>query len=356
MTKQYGKPSLSLIQQKESFFSNNNHHVWKQKQISNIYTSQPKRKRCKNCASSLNARNDFSKDGIEYKICDVCTHLNGAFEDTSEFCQAVYTNDDGSQYAENYGVISKDDFDYRVSSIYLPKAEFLITSIRNDLKKRNLNNKLPSELSYFDFGAGSGYFVSALDRLGLYNISGSEVSKVQVEHANRALMKELLSVHHIDESNKLLRTVCANVVSMIGVLEHLQDPRAAVASIMDNENIEYLYISVPLFSLSVYIEMLSDDIFHRHLHGGHTHLYTRESLYYMANEFGFDVVSEWWFGTDIVDFYRNLFVNMERKGVSDKLLEEYKVMMEKIIDSMQMEIDKKELSSEVHILFRKKNV
>ena len=33
-----------------------------------------------------------------------------------------------------------------------------------------------------------------------------------------------------------------------------------------------------MFSLSVFLEILSPEVFHRVLHGGHTHLYTEESI------------------------------------------------------------------------------
>jgi 2-polyprenyl-3-methyl-5-hydroxy-6-metoxy-1,4-benzoquinol methylase len=348
MFKQYGKPSTALLMQKKSFFEENNKHINKQKEISDIYISQPLRKLCKNCDTNMSEKIDFIKDSISYKICTKCSHLNGTYEDTNEFCETVYTSDDGKNYAENYEANDLENFNYRVTSIYMPKAEFLFTSLKND-------SVVPNNLSYLDFGSGTGYFASALDKMGLNSVSGSEVSKFQVELGNKMIGKDLLSVHSLSDTEKVLSETKANVVSMIGVLEHLQDPREAIKSIMKNDNISYLYISVPLFSLSVYIEMLSNDIFHRQLHGGHTHLYTEESLNYLAQEFNFDIISEWWFGTDMVDLYRNMFINIEDKNVSSTIKVHYKNMMTKIIDSMQLEIDKNHYSSEVHMLLKKKN-
>lgn len=348
MFNQYGKPSASLIMQKKSFFNENNKHISKQKEISKVYTFQPLRKFCKNCGKELSQKIDFTKDAISYKICSVCTHLNGQNEDTNTFCELVYTSDDGKNYAENYDANDLENFKYRVSSIYMPKAEFLFTSLKND-------SVSPNDLEYLDFGSGTGYFVSALDKMGLNNIVGSEVSKFQVELGNKMMKKELLSIHTIEGTNKALSETTANVVSMIGVLEHLQDPREAIKSITENKNVQYLYISVPLFSLSVYIEMLSNDVFHRQLHGGHTHLYTEDSLIYLAQEFDFEIISEWWFGTDIVDLYRNIFINIEKNEVSETISNHYKTMMKSLMDAMQLEIDKKHYSSEVHMLLKKKN-
>ena len=87
--KQYGKSSVSLIKQKQSFFSDNDKHVKEQKKVSSIYMQQPARLYCKNCGKLLKVESDFIKNDIAYKICDVCTHLNGAYDDTNEFCSAV---------------------------------------------------------------------------------------------------------------------------------------------------------------------------------------------------------------------------------------------------------------------------
>jgi len=87
--------------------------------------------------------------------------------------------------------------------------------------------------------------------------------------------------------------------------------------------------------------MLSDDVFHRQLHGRHTHLYTEESLKYLSTEFELETVSEWWFSTDIFDLYRSLLINLEAKNVSDNLKSSYKKIMSSFIDFMQLEIDKK---------------
>jgi 2-polyprenyl-3-methyl-5-hydroxy-6-metoxy-1,4-benzoquinol methylase len=345
--KQYGKSSTSLIKQKQSFFNENDKHIEEQRKISKIYVRQPIRLYCKNCDHSLKVEHDFIKDGIKYKICDTCTHLNGSHEDTDEFCNIVYAGDDGKDYAQNYEVSDIANFNYRLSSIYIPKAEFLYTSLIND-------HADPHNMKYLDFGSGSGYFVGALNKIGLKNISGTEVSKQQVNFGNKMMGLNVLSVHKMSDTNNLLQKTDANVVSLLGVLEHLQNPRSAMMHIQKNDQIKYVYLSVPLFSLSVFLEMMSDDVLHRQLHGGHTHLYTKKSLQYLAQEFGFDIISEWWFGTDIVDLYRYIFVSLKKNQCSDVLISSFQEMILPLIDSMQLELDKKHHSSEVHLLLRKK--
>ena len=69
---------------------------------------------------------------------------------------------------------------------------------------------------------------------------------------------------------------------------------------------KYLYICVPLFSLSAIIENSFKDVYPRQLGGPHTHLYTKESLYYLAKKYKLKIIGEWWFGTDFPDLYRSL--------------------------------------------------
>lgn len=346
--KQYGKSSASYIVQKQSYFDDNDKHIGVQKKISDIYIKQPIRLHCKNCNHALTAEHDFIKNGIKYKICSTCSHLNGAHEDTNDFCKIVYTGDEGRDYAQAYKTSDLEDFEYRLSSIYIPKAEFLYTSLINiDVD--------PHKMKYLDVGAGSGYFVGALSKIGLKNISGSEVSKYQVDFGNKMIGLDYLSVHKIDDTNELLQSTNANVVSLMGVLEHLQDPRSAIKCIKDNKSIDYLYISVPLFSLSVFLEMAATSVFHRHLTGGHTHLYTKDSLQHLVDEFEFNIVSEWWFGADIADLYRHLVTDIKEKNqCSEVLIKSFQNMISPLIDSMQLELDKKHRSSEVHLLLKKK--
>jgi hypothetical protein len=345
--KRYGKSSSSLLNQKTSFFEDNDQHLEIQNRIAAVYTAQPERTECKNCATVFNKNADFVKDGIGYIICDTCSHLSGIYEDTVEFCESLYTKESGKNYAINYNSKTVSDYNYKTGSIYLPKAEFLYST----LLSKGVD---PDGLNYMDFGAGSGYFTAALRKLGLTNVKGTEVSKTQVELGNAMMGEEVLNIHNMDDTNETLSNISAEVVSMIGVLEHLQNPREALAMLRDNSNVKYLYISVPTFSLSVFLEILSTDIFHRQLSCGHTHLYTDESLNYMAKEFGFDIVGEWWFGTDMVDLFRHTRVTLEKIKASKKMIDAWSSDFVPLIDAMQLEMDKRKYSSEVHILLEKK--
>lgn len=346
-TKRYGKSSLPLLLQKTSFFEENDLLVKKQKEIALIYKKQPKRINCMNCDMKIDLSSDFVKDGIEYVICRNCHHLNGIYESTEEFCAGLYSVDSGEDYAKTYYKVDNlDKFNYRTASIYIPKAEFLCSSL--------LNSKIdPYSLDYFDFGAGSGYFIAALKKVGLINISGTDISKSQVDFGNVMMGEECLRIHDIKDTNKILQKCRSQVVSMIGVLEHLQNPREALKALQRNKNVKYLYILVPTFSLSVFLEILTPGIFHRQLTGGHTHLFTKQSLSHLCKEFEFEAIAEWWFGTDVVDLFRHISVTMQNQNCSQRVMESWRQEFMPLIDAMQLEIDKSHFSSEVHMLLKK---
>jgi len=344
--KEFGKTSSSLLNQKTSFFKDNDLHLKKQRDIAELYAQQPRREQCMNCVSQLGASADFTKDQVGYVLCDNCGHLNGMNQDTDAFCEALYTQDDGKSYAQVYDSADIDSYNYRTTSTYIPKANFLQTSLM-------ANQINPYDLEYLDFGAGTGYFVSALKKTGLRNVAGTEVSKTQVELGNAMIGEDILKMHQMKDSEKILATTNAKVVSMIGVLEHVQNPHTLVTAISENPNIEFFYISVPTFSLSSYLEMLSPNVFNRQLSCAHTHLYTEDSLVHLASEFDLNIIGEWWFGTDMVDVFRHIMVNLEQQGASEKLVNLWKQDFVPLIDSMQLEVDKRKYSSEVHMLFQK---
>ena len=127
-----------------------------------------------------------------------------------------------------------------------------------------------------------------------------------------------------------------------------------MSAIKDNKHIEYFFISVPTFSLTVFLEILSPKIFQRHLSGVHTHLYTENSLAYLCKEYGFECMAEWWFGCDMIDLFRQVAVTLEKNGSSNKVSCLWREKFAPIIDFMQVEVDKKHFASEVHMLLRKR--
>lgn len=346
MIRRYSKPLGNLFDFKADFFNLNGEKLNESKQIAVLYGTQPAREKCKNCDSYLSGEKHFTKLGIKYKFCDICGHLNGSNKDTREFCELLYTQDSGEKYAKNYTEKDIESFNNRLQEIYLPKAEFLKDSIvKND--KRTID-----QLSICDFGTGAGYFVGAAQKCGFSKIIGYDISKTLVEYGNHCLSGQYLQCHSIQESVDILSNIKADVISLIGVLEHLANPREILDAIKNNNQIKYLFLSVPLFSPTVIFESVFEEkVMPRHLAAGHTHLYTEESIQYFCKEFGFAKISEWWFGLDVADLYRSIYVLLDSSGKST-LKDYFRTNFCPLIDELQHIFDKHHLCSIVHMLLK----
>ncbi len=340
----FGKSSGALIAHKQDFFDANDALLAEGARIGTIYRAQSRRDVCKCCAGTLGAP-IFSKQSIDYSLCDRCGHLNGGHDDSKAFAAAVYTEDGGANYARTYTADDKEAYHARVTDIYVPKAAFLDEALMGE-------GTAPEALSYADFGAGSGHFVAAMRARGWTESRGFEVSDVQAALGNSMIEANAILTHTLDQTAPLARSVDADVVSMVGVLEHLQAPRAMLTALRENPRVRYLFISVPLFSPCVFFEMVFPQVFQRQLSAGHTHLYTEASLDWTCREFGMERCAEWWFGTDIVDLFRSVSVELKRhdalRGVSDK----WGALFAPAIDEMQLALDRRKLASEVHMLLR----
>lgn len=341
----YGKPVAPLLKHKQSFFEDNDELIEKYCRINSLYKIQPRRTQCKNCTAPL-GEPSFTKLGIDYTFCARCLHLNGMHEDTEKFCRAVYTEDDGKEYADNYLVSSIDDYQSRVKDIYLPKAEFLCKALKEQGKVD------PKKLTYADLGSGSGYFVAALLKQGMSKVYGYEASNSQIALAKKMNQRAIIACVGLDEIVNTALTVKADVVSMIGVLEHTQEPYEILSALKSNPSVQWIFISVPLFSPSVFFEMAFPNIFNRHLSAGHTHLYTDKSLNWLCQNFNFDCVSEWWFGNDMMDVFRSVAVSISQSHGNKFMVDKWNDMFVQVLDALQLEIDKKHLSSEVHMLLK----
>lgn len=244
----------------------------------------------------------------------------------------------------NYNEESLDAYNKRTANIYDPKAQFLKKVLEKE--EVDINN-----IDFLDVGCGSGYFVNALSLMGM-RVKGIEVSPSQVEFANRMLGENLCELVRQDEVVSFLDKTNAEIVSFIGVLEHILNLHDVLNAIRNNQKIKYVYFSVPLFSFSVFIEMLSPNVYNRQLGGDHTHLFTKNSLKYMYDMYGWEPVGEWWFGTDVADLKRTVMVSLgdQNKDVSNILDCE----LSAVLDEVQLVIDKRQFCSEVHVLAKVK--
>lgn len=339
----YSKSYKNISKFKNDFVTANNSHLENNIKISDIYSKQPIRTNCKLCNGNFNGNEKtFSSHGIKYLICSNCGHVNGKYQDTEQFAKEVYESQD---YGKNYRVDQLSESEYsaymeRTNKIYVPKAVFFSECIEKN-----------ETIKILDVGAGSGYFVSALRKIGISSV-GIEVSEQQVEYGNSFLHDDILVHIQQDKTVDFIRNTDCNTVSFIGVLEHLVNLNEVLRAVNENDNIKYIYFSVPMFSYSVILESIHPNIFNRQLGGAHTHLFTDDSISWLIKENNWDLLGKWYFGTDVADCFRNVVVENHHNG-NDELNEIFIKKSSEILDSLQNVIDKQHFCSEVHVVVRK---
>lgn len=347
VVERFSKAIGNYYRYKSDYLKLNSERLAVQKRIVDSYRSQPKRTHCKLCAKRLsNTEKYFLKNKIRYLICLNCGHLNGEFKDTMNFVESLYTNNENDVYSSEY-IDESQKYNERVNEIYLPKAEFLKDALSEEIAFEDV-----LQMKIADFGAGAGHFVAALQDIGFQEVEGYEVSEKLVEYGNSHLKNGSLRILPIASATEKLMDIDVDIVSLIFVLEHLEDPRQAFENIANNPSISYFYFSVPLFSLSVVFETIFENNMQRVLTEGHTHLFTQNSIQTICREFQFAILAEWWFGLDIADLSRNIQIILDQRdcpGISDY----FRQKSRELVDALQQIIDRKKLCSEVHVLVKK---
>lgn len=337
----YSKPSLFYLKSKHEYFVCNDKLLAIELGRNEIYKKQPLRRFCKLCQVKLPQNIDFNSHGIDYIFCENCEHLNGKYEDTLDFVNQIYIDVDGQNYAHDY--IDKD-FSRRTSDIYLPKVDFLIDSIGRESFK------------LLDVGCGGGYFVLASIIRNIKAL-GLDINKTMVEFGNFQIynLKKVNPLIFVaeDEFYKKIIESDVDVISMIGVIEHLREPHKLFDA-FKKSSARYLYYSVPMFSFSAVLENIFKNVYPRQLSGGHTHLFTEQSIKKMNSLMDVVPIAEWRFGTDILDLYRHILININANKASIRMLNYLNEGFEKNIDDIQEILDKNHFCSEIHLIASKK--
>lgn len=342
MIEKYGKSFEDIAKLKDDFILSNDSLLEGNNYIREIYSKQPLRAKCKLCGTKIAYKKTFHSHGIDYYICENCGHVNGKYLETIDFTSQIY---ESSEYGDNYRENEKDIYNKRTEKIYIPKVDFLLEVLKNKGIKIE-------ETEFLDVGAGSGYFVGALIERGLNNSCGIEVSPSQVEYGNRMLEQKCLNCVRQEQVCDAILHSSAQVISFIGVLEHVINLDEILEVVNKNSNIKYIYFSVPMFSYSVFVEALFPDVFNRLLGGAHTHVFTDDSLQYLYEKMGWKKLGEWRFGTDAMDIMRTACVKLEKDGnmyLSSKLKDNFS----EILDKIQVVIDKSKFCSEIHVVIEK---
>jgi SAM-dependent methyltransferase len=337
---EYSKSSAFYLNAKNDFFANNNELLTKTLIQNKLYATQPRRESCKVCQQRLPQATDFHSHKVDYVFCEHCSHLNGRFDDTKSFIEDLYISECGGEYSKNY---IDEHFLQRISDIYIPKVDFLLRSL--PLKRYKI----------FDVGCGSGHFVCASLFRGM-SANGIDVNKTMVDFGNNQISNYLNQspLTQVGEEmffDSIVRSA-ADVISVVGVIEHLREPQKFFAAFRKSKA-KYIYYSVPMFSLSVALENIFKNVFPRQLSGGHTHLFTESSLKKMNEIIGVQSIAEWRFGTDAMDLYRHVITNLQANQSSQKMIDFLCSGIGNKIDDIQYIFDKNHFCSEIHLVAAK---
>ena len=336
----YSKSSSFYQNSRSDFFEKNQSYLKKAEMLNELYSSQPKRKKCKICEEPLPKSVDFHSHKVDYVFCKSCTHLNGVFDDTKSFVEQVYIDDNSSFYSKNY---IDEKFVQRTEDIYLPKVDFLLSILP------------PMEYDILDVGCGSGYFVFA-SILRKTSTRGFDLNKNIIEFGNKQIFHNCKKspLRCVDEDSFFLevKNTKSNIVSAINVIEHFREPHKFFEAFKLSKA-KYLYYSVPMFSLSVVFENVFKNVFPRQLSADHTHLFTEKSICKMHDLIGVNSIGEWRFGTDIMDMYRSLLINLQSNNSSQKMIDYMNKGFGIKIDDIQSILDKNHFCSEIHVVASK---
>lgn len=346
--RKYSKTVGDIIKIKSDFFEKNEEMLKLSAHQADALLMQPKRTKCKIChgdiGESAGQKELYHSQRMSYYLCPSCGHVNSEYEDNEDFASRVYIDDD---YLANYSEDDRKKYETRRDTIYVPKAEFLIDALKKDgLKKK--------DIKILDDGAGSGYFVSALKRLGIEQVDGIEISEPQVQFANTMNGEDILTQVDAPDIASIIETADVNVASFIGVLEHITNLDEILGAIQRNKRIKYIYFSVPMFSMSCIFEAAHQSCYNRHAGGTHSHLFTESSIKHMAKGIGFEEYATWKFGSDMMDLYRMICVCLDQNG-NGRLREEFGKRFLPMLDEMQGIIDRHEQASEIHMIIKRKS-
>jgi hypothetical protein len=343
MYRKIGKSADFILEYQPHLLAGIDSHIAGQENFENSYLSAPIRMNCVVCNTQLVSK-DFSRNKIEYSCCDLCGHLNGNHQVSDELADITYDSqtEQSMKYDKLY-IMSKEKFLDSVSSIYTPKAEFIRDSLAN------LGVGLGIKI--LDYGTGAGHMVKALRDVGFRNVEGIDPMKTTIDFGKSIMGIEGLSRIQIQDSLEFLKQTSSELITMICTLPHVTDQNETLLAMIDNPNIKYTFQKLPMFSLGAMLDVTSPNTNSRVLAGAHTHLYTESSLSFIENKYGLKRVSEWRFGADILDLYRNILIKLNRAESTERFKGNFSASFLPMINELQKVVDSNNFASEIHLLW-----
>jgi len=302
-----------------------------QKKLADLFINECKKRdkcpicKCEDYDSFVKIYNFF------YLECRNCGHLFSQLVPLE--IKDIYSNVDAKRSFQDQLYANKEVFEKRLKKIIYPKIKYCEDNIKCRKK-------------WIDVGCGAGELLVGLKKRG-WEVGGIEIDPIEVKFARQQglkIYKEDIYSFDIGKLNNV------GVVSMINILEHLEDPFSIVKKILDSCNsLTYFVVEVPFHpSLSSFVSSLFPKLAYRHIYPPeHLNIFTEKSIEIMLKMNNLKLISVWQFGQDFQNLIYSVMINEKVKE---------NCLFDKIIDlsnSIQFLIDKLGFSDTLFFIAQK---
>lgn len=260
--------------------------------------------------------------GYKYSQCKSCGHIFMQPPLDLNAVKKLYGGgEDGSMQKLVY--LDEELFLRRIEQIALPKIEYC-------------NNIIGEKGLWVDIGCGGGEFLAAAQKTG-WKTKGFEADAAEVDFARRRgieVVQEYITAENVPKLKD------AKVVSLINILEHINNPAELLSAIAGNlQKRAFVVFEVPRHpSLSSFVNLAFPHLPYRHIvPPDHLHVFTEKSVEIMLNNAELKAVSVWEFGQDAVDLILAAANNARLK--ENDFIEEIIVLaqdMQKVVDEQSL--------------------
>ena len=200
---------------------------------------------------------------IRHRYCDKCGYI---------FIDEKYRIDRNKFYKDDYDFLLDGDVEPTIKEIKY--SQYLVNLFSKYIRDKK-------DLSFFDIGSGKGNFIKAMhEKFSKLKYTALEPSKAFKVLKNNNFISELHN-NFFEFKNKNKKKY--NYLSLIGVLEHVPNPKSFLLDIRNIMNISsYLLIEVPNFTNNK-SDLLTVD---------HISKFTHESIKNLFNVVGFEIIEE----------------------------------------------------------------
>ncbi|MBI5045411.1 MAG: class I SAM-dependent methyltransferase [Candidatus Niyogibacteria bacterium] len=271
--------------------------------------------------------------GYKYAECKSCGHIFMQPPLDLKAVRHMYSGGKKSSMQDKIYINNENLFKKRIKQIATPKVEYC----NGIIKKKGV---------WIDIGCGVGEMLIAAEKTG-WKVFGIEPDLREVKFAKQHGLNVAQDFITTDNAEQLRD---ADVVSLISVLEHINNPSEFLQNIVNAlPRNAYVIIEVPRHpSLSSFVNLVFPNLAYRHIHSPeHLHIFTEKSLATMFSRARLKAVGMWEFGQDVSDLILLAAANASKKE------SQFIGMIYKLVPDLQKVVDEKSMSDTIFIVTKK---